>query len=67
MTNEFTTKAQWVADMMQADGVKPEQLTPELALAYMAAIGKKIVKMQSTYLTNPNSPRLFKETVLAIL
>lgn len=66
MTN-LTTKAQWVADMMQADGVKQEQITQDLVFAYMDAIGKKIVKMQSAYLTNPNAPHLFKETVLAII
>jgi hypothetical protein len=51
MTNELNLKAKWVADMMKADGVKPEQVTESMALAYMEAIGKKITAIQNTYLT----------------
>ena len=37
---------------MAADGVKPSQVTPELAMAYMAEIGKRIEKAQNIYMTN---------------
>jgi hypothetical protein len=43
--------AQWVADLMAADGIKPEQVTPDIALAYLAIVGRKIQQIQSTYLT----------------
>ena len=48
---ELQAKAKWVADLMKADGVKPEQVTEDMAIAYMETIGKKIERIQSTYLT----------------
>lgn len=51
LTSDLKIKAQWVADMMAADGVTPEQLTDDLAMAYMDAIGKKIESIQNKYLT----------------
>lgn len=52
MNNALKNKAQWIADLMKADGVKPEQVTPEMALAYMEQIGRKIEMIQNKYLTN---------------
>lgn len=51
LTSDLKIKAQWVADMMAADGVTPEQLTDDLVMAYMDAIGKKIESIQNKYLT----------------
>ncbi len=45
------TNAKWVADLMKSDGIKPEQITTELALAYLDEVGRKIKLFQSIYLT----------------
>jgi hypothetical protein len=60
------THAQWVADLMAADGIKPEQVTPELALAYLAIVGRKIVQIQSTYLTRVGAKTALQELVIAV-
>ena len=66
-TNEMNSKAQWVADMMKADGVTPEQVTPELAIAYMQRISKKIEAIQNTYLTRVGAKEAMQKTVLAAI
>ena len=66
-TNEMNSKAQWVADMMKADGVTPEQVTPELAIAYMQRISKKIEAIQNTYLTRVGAKEAMQSTVLAAI
>ena len=60
------THAQWVADLMAADGIKPEQVTPELALAYLAIVGRKIVQIQSTYLTRIGAKTALQQLVAAV-
>ena len=60
------THAQWVADLMAADGIKPEQVTPELALAYLAIVGRKIVQIQSTYLTRIGAKTALQQLVVAV-
>ena len=65
--NELQNKAQWVADMMKKDGVTPEQVTPELALAYMDAIGSKIQSIQNTYLTRNGAKDAMQSHIAATI
>jgi hypothetical protein len=67
MNTEFTQKAKWVADLMAADKVKPEQVTTELVLAYMDAVQKKINLMQSQYLTRVGAKEAMQNTVFGLL
>jgi hypothetical protein len=67
LSSDLTRKAQWVADMMRADGVKPEQVTESLAMAYMAAISRKIQALQNTYLTRNCAREAMQGAVLAEL
>jgi hypothetical protein len=60
------THAQWVADLMAADGIKPEQITPELALAYLEIVGRKIQQIQNTYLTRVGAKTALQELVIAV-
>ena len=57
--------AQWVADLMKADGVTAEMVTPDLALAYVDAIGRKIEAIQTTYLTRTGAKEAMQAAVLA--
>ena len=66
-TNEMQQKAQWVADMMKADGVTPEQVTPELAIAYMQRISKKIEAIQNTYLTRVGAKEAMQDMVSTVI
>ncbi len=50
LSNEMKIKAQWVADLMKADGVAPESVTVELAMAYFEEVGRRIEKIQTIYL-----------------
>lgn len=67
LSKELQLKAKWVSELMKADGVKPEQVTPEMALAYMDAIGKKIQAIQNKYLTNPKARESLQLSVLGDL
>ena len=67
LSQEISTKAKWVADMMIAEGVTASQLTPELIEAYMIAIGKKIAQIQSIYLTNSAAREAFGQKVLSVI
>ena len=67
MENGFLRQAQWVADLMKKDGVKPEQVTVELSLAYMDEVGKRIESLQTKRLTNPDFKGLFDSAVLKLL
>jgi hypothetical protein len=58
--------AQWVADLMAADGIKPEQVTPDIALAYLAVVGRKIEQIQTTYLTRVGAKTALQELVVAV-
>lgn len=53
--------------MMQADGVKPEQVTGKLSLAYMETIRKKIVTIQNKYLSNPAATGALNYRVVSML
>lgn len=66
LSSELIAKAKWCADMMKADGVKPEQLTEELALAYMAEIGRRIESIQNMYLTIPAAKAQMRKAVFAM-
>lgn len=66
LNNQLMLKARWVADLMMADNVKPEQVTPELAIAYMDEISKKITAIQSAYLTRIDGRNVMQKTILAI-
>jgi hypothetical protein len=58
--------ARWVADLMDADGIKPEQVTPELAMAYLDIVGRKIVSIQNTYLTRVGAKKALQDLVIAL-
>ena len=64
LTNELKSKAQWVADLMRADKVTAEMVTPELTLAYFDEVGRRIKNMQTQYLTNPKTRQGFTKAVL---
>ena len=66
LSAELIAKAKWAADMMKADGVKPEQFTEELAMAYMAAIGRRIESIQNLYLTSPEAKAQMRKTIFAM-
>jgi hypothetical protein len=57
--------AQWVADLMKADGVKPEQVTTELVMAYFDEVGRKIKSIQSIYLTRNGAKQAMCQAVLS--
>ena len=63
---EMKNKAQWVADMMKADGVKPEMITAELVMAYFDAVGRKINEIQSVYLTRNGAKDAMQKHLLSI-
>jgi hypothetical protein len=67
LTNELKSKAQWVADLMKADKVTPEMVTPELALAYFDEAGRRIAKIQSTYLTRQGAKEAMQARILSIV
>jgi hypothetical protein len=58
--------AQWVADLMAEDGIKPEQVTPEIALAYLDVVGRKIVQIQSKYLTLVGAKTAMQQVVVEL-
>jgi len=64
LSEELQAKAKWVADMMAADGVKAEQVTEEMAIAYMDAVGKKIEAIQNAYLTRNGAKEALSSFVL---
>jgi hypothetical protein len=67
MTPELKSKAQWVADLMKADKVTAEMVTPELALAYSDEVGRRIAKMQTIYLTRKGAKGAMQARVLSLL
>jgi hypothetical protein len=62
---DTNTHAQWVADLMAADGIKPEQVTPDLALAYLAVVGQKIQQIQNVYLTRVGAKTALQQYIVA--
>lgn len=65
LSAELKRKAQWVADLMQADKVTPEMVTPEMALAYMDEAGRRIATIQNIYLTHDGAKEAMRSTVLS--
>jgi hypothetical protein len=64
LSNELKAKAKWCADLMRADGVTPEQITPELALAYFDEVGRKIQRIQTACLTRPEVRKTVNQFIL---
>ena len=67
LTDELKRKAQWVADLMKADKVTAEMVTPELALAYFDEVGRRIARIQSIYLTRNDAKEAIQRRILSIL
>ena len=67
LNKDLIAKAEWIASLMKADGVSPEQVTPELAIAYMDSVGKKITMMQETYLTRNGGKEAMQSNILVML
>ena len=67
MNSELKSKAQWVADLMKADKVTAEMVTPELTLAYLDEVGRRIAKMQTIYLTRKGAKGAMQARVLSLL
>ena len=61
LSKDLTNKAQWVCDLMKQDGVKPEQVTDEMCIAYLQTVNKKIQMIQSKLLTDQNAKKEFGE------
>lgn len=59
--------AKWVADLMKADGVTPEQVTPEMAVAYFCALKRKIDAIQTAYLYRTGARQAMQEHVLTVM
>ena len=66
LSKELQARAKWCADMMIADGVKPEQITEDLCLAYFAAVGKKIIQIQNIYFTRNGAKQAMQDYVLTL-
>ena len=73
MSNQDQHKAQWVADLMRADGVTADQLgalptetQTSLIVGYMDAIGRKIEQIQATFLTRNGAKEVMARAVIAI-
>lgn len=66
LTNELKSKAHWVADLMEADKVTAEMVTPELALAYFDEAGRRIKKIQSIYLTLTGAKEAMQARITAM-
>jgi hypothetical protein len=67
LAKELQNNAQWVANLMKADGVNAESVTTELSLAYLEEVGRKIAKIQNAYLTNPDARKSIIELVYSSL
>lgn len=74
LSKDLQNKAQWVADLLAADGVSPKQIQamPEeqkqnLIMAYMDEIGKKIEAIQNKCLTNPQAMAAMHNKVKSVL
>ena len=72
--NLAVTAARWVADLMKADGVTPaileamsEDERVSLSLAYFDEVGKKIARIQTTYLTRTGARDAMQAHVLAFV
>jgi 2-polyprenyl-6-methoxyphenol hydroxylase-like FAD-dependent oxidoreductase len=59
--------AQSVANSIELDNVKPDQVSTELVEAYVPHAVKKFNSFHSTYLTNPEARLTFQSNILADL
>jgi len=69
LSNEMMMKAKWVAESMMADGITAEmmsdpQMMADATEAYLAGVGRKIEKMQTTYLVNPLAREVMQSQVM---
>ena len=67
LSKDLINKAQWVCDLMKQDGVKPEQLTDELCIAYLHTVNRKIEIIQNKLLTDQNAKKEFTSAILTDL
>lgn len=67
LSKELIAKAEWVARLMQKDGIKPDQFSQELVLAYMDIISEKIKMIQGIYLTKVGAKETLQNLVLSTL
>lgn len=67
LSQEMLTKANWVAEMMQEDGIAAGSVTQELIMAYMQAITRKIETIQGIYLTRNGAQEAMADMVLAVV
>lgn len=72
--NELIAKAKWCADLMRADGITAEHVAvmteaqkEDLAISYMAAVGRKIEEIQSICLTRDGATESMAQYVRALL
>ena len=68
------SKAKWVAEMMKEDGITAEHVNKmteaekiEMAMAYMAAIGRKIQQIQDKYRSSTDAKMAMQKQVLSIM
>ena len=59
----LTLKAKWVADLMKADGLDAANASPDVVLAYFDEVGRRIEKMQTTYLTRTGAREAMQQHV----
>jgi len=64
--------AKWVASLMAQDGITPEMLKDEEFMeealgAYLEEIGRKIERIQATYMTKPAAREALRQKVLSDL
>ncbi len=66
LSSALQIKARWVAELMKADKVIPEMVTPELVEAYFPVIARKIEKFQNIYITIPEAKEFFAHKLLSL-
>ena len=62
----FSRKARWVSELIAADKVPPEMVTPDLVLAYFDEVGRRIEKIQTIYLTRDGASQAMQNSVLSL-
>ena len=73
MEKEFLNLAKWVLDEIIKDGAETafiegdKDFKAQMAIAYVDAIGKKIQKIQTKYLTDETFKKGFQEFILITL
>ena len=74
LSNDMINKARWISDMMKEDGITAEHIKSltddertELAMAYMAAIERKIKQIQDAYRSNPEAKKTMQHKILSMI